>query len=187
MTERKPSGYWTKERCYEEALKYMTKSEFKRKSVTAYCVTRKNGWLDELCPHMTKVYKKWTKETCHEEALKHKTKVEFIKNSKAAYISSYRNGWYDEICSHMDIVGNLVKRLIYVYEFSDKSAYIGLTDNMNRRNNQHMNIDSPVKNHMIETSSIPTLIKLTNYIPVKQAQDMEDFLLNNIERMDGIY
>ena len=48
----KPSGYWTKEKCHEEALKYNTRGEFQKKSSTAYVKSRKEKWLDEICIHM---------------------------------------------------------------------------------------------------------------------------------------
>jgi hypothetical protein len=53
MIERKkPNGYWTKERCTEEALKHETKSEFCLKSGGAYNISKSNGWFDEICLHM---------------------------------------------------------------------------------------------------------------------------------------
>ena len=74
--KRKPNGYWIKERCREEALKYKTKVEFRNNSGGAHTIARSNGWLDEICTHMVrpKAYNfKWTKEKCHEEALKYET------------------------------------------------------------------------------------------------------------------
>ena len=50
--KRKPIGYWTKERCKEETLKYNTRSEFQKGSESAYQAARKNGWLDDICKHM---------------------------------------------------------------------------------------------------------------------------------------
>lgn len=50
MKKRKPKGYWTKERCQEEALKYESRSEFKKYSGSAYNIVKKNKWLDELYP-----------------------------------------------------------------------------------------------------------------------------------------
>lgn len=48
------ANYWTKERCQEESLKYLTRSEFQKKSKSCYMRSLKNGWLDEICKHMTK-------------------------------------------------------------------------------------------------------------------------------------
>jgi predicted GIY-YIG superfamily endonuclease len=45
------NGYWTKEHCREEALKFKTRSEFHNHSY-AYQIAEKNGWLDEICSLM---------------------------------------------------------------------------------------------------------------------------------------
>jgi len=49
---RKPKGYWTKEKCYEVALKYKTRIDFKINYPSAYSSARKNIWLNEICSHM---------------------------------------------------------------------------------------------------------------------------------------
>ena len=41
----KPNGYWTRERCYEEALKYNKKSIFHKNARGAYSSALNNGWL----------------------------------------------------------------------------------------------------------------------------------------------
>ena len=102
MKMRKPKGYWTKNRCHKESLKYKTKKDFM--SSTAYSVSYKKGWLDEISSHMEKSYHQdgyWTKEKCQEESLKYNTRSEFQKNNISSYIISRKNGWLDEICSHM--------------------------------------------------------------------------------------
>ena len=45
---RLPSGTWTKDRCKEEALKYKTKTEFRKNNSSAYQAAYRNGWLDEF-------------------------------------------------------------------------------------------------------------------------------------------
>ena len=45
-------GYWTKERCDEDALKYNSRSEWNKNNSSAYSAAHKNGWLDECCKHM---------------------------------------------------------------------------------------------------------------------------------------
>jgi len=102
--DMKPNGYWTKEKCHKEALKYETRTQYYMFS-TSYSSAKKNKWLDEICSHMnTKKRKKknyWTKEKCHEEALKCKTRNEFKKQFSNVYLKASRSGWLDEICSHM--------------------------------------------------------------------------------------
>ena len=45
----KENNYWTKEKCTEEFLKYNSINQFRKKSQYTYNLSRKNGWLDEIC------------------------------------------------------------------------------------------------------------------------------------------
>jgi len=97
---RKSIGYWTKERCQEEALKYKTRGVFYKNSGSAYGAAFRNGWLDEICSHLilkNKPNDYWTKERCQEEALKHKTRTEFQKMGKGAYSIALKNCWLDDL------------------------------------------------------------------------------------------
>jgi len=97
-----PKGYWTKERCHEEAQKHKTKTEFKKGSSSAYTLSHRKGWLDEICPHMTEIKKtSWSYDGCKQEALKYNSKVSFQKGSNGAYKKALKNDWLDEVCSHM--------------------------------------------------------------------------------------
>jgi len=55
---RKPNGYWTKEKCQEEALKHETKHDFEKMSSSAYQTTNRNNWTEEICSHMIRTRKK---------------------------------------------------------------------------------------------------------------------------------
>lgn len=102
----KESGYWTFERCREEALKYNRRVDFNNGSKGAYQKACKEGWIDEICSHMIMATKKkgfWNdKDNCIEEALKYSTRWDFKVNSCAAYNSCCVHGWLDEVCAHMD-------------------------------------------------------------------------------------
>jgi len=52
--ERKDNGYWTYERCREEALKYISSSELQRKCSSVYNKIYINGW-NELTQHFIKI------------------------------------------------------------------------------------------------------------------------------------
>jgi len=179
--KQKPDGYWTKEKCQEEALKYKTKTEFRNYCSSAYRASLYNNWID-LFSHMTPLYKPkgyWTKKRCHEEALKYKTKTEFKNNTSSAYSIAYNNGWLNDICLHMEIIGNRYTRCIYVYEFKDNHAYIGLTYNLRIRNNSHLSkADSSVYQHIKNNCKNYNLIQLTDYIPVIEAQKLEENYVN---------
>jgi predicted GIY-YIG superfamily endonuclease len=94
-----PRGYWTKERCQEEALKYKSSNELKDVNGYIYVKCFKNNWLDEFFDnHKNKII---TKERCQEEALKYQSRKNFSNNSKPEYTKALRNKWLDDICTHM--------------------------------------------------------------------------------------
>ena len=100
-------NYWTKEKCIEEALKYTSRSEFQKKSKGSYVACYKNGWLDIVCEHMSKIRHEkgyWTKERCLEEALKYKNIKDFQNKSRSAYGSSFINGWLDDFFKKVKIM-----------------------------------------------------------------------------------
>jgi predicted GIY-YIG superfamily endonuclease len=105
ILNRLPKGYWTKERCMSEALMYSSKKDLHDNSVGAYMSMVRNGWLNELCPHMKtkKPNRYWTKEKCKEEAAKYKTLQQFKRDSRSAYLSSFKCGWLSEICLYMKL------------------------------------------------------------------------------------
>ena len=50
---KKPSGYWTKEKLWEETRRYDSRSLFRKNSSGAYYAASKRDLLDEICSHMT--------------------------------------------------------------------------------------------------------------------------------------
>jgi len=107
--ERRRTLIWTKEACVEEAKKYKTRTEWKRKNSASHETARRNDWLNECCKHMFSPLRYpnvrrqkgwWTKEACVEDAKKYKTKLEWQKNGKG-YRAAQKNGWLKECCKHM--------------------------------------------------------------------------------------
>lgn len=47
-TNRKPNGYYSKERCIELSKKFIHPGEFQKKEPSAYAVSRYKGWLKEF-------------------------------------------------------------------------------------------------------------------------------------------
>ena len=45
---KKPSGYWTRERCEEESRKYQSKTEFVKGCPAAHSAAVREGWLDDF-------------------------------------------------------------------------------------------------------------------------------------------
>jgi hypothetical protein len=101
--KQKPNGYWTKEKCLEEAKKYPSISKWQQQSPSSYISSVKLGFKNECCLHMKTTRKPkgyWTKEKCVEDALKYETKVEWERNS-GGYMASGKNKWTEECCRHM--------------------------------------------------------------------------------------
>ena len=53
--KRKPNGYWTIDKVRDEALKYETRKEFEKGSLSAYQIAYRNKWVDDVCSHMRKL------------------------------------------------------------------------------------------------------------------------------------
>lgn len=105
ISNPKPKGYWTKEKCLKIAKKCQSRSEFQKKYCKAYHVSWRKGWLKEICSSMEflrKPHGYWDiKENCINAAKKCETKKEFAHKYNPAYNISRNNGWIDEVCSHM--------------------------------------------------------------------------------------
>jgi len=109
MPSQKPKGYWTKEKCIEDAKKYKKIIEWQKKSASSYNIACKMNWLDECTKHMISPQKPkgyWTKEKCIEDAKKYNSKKEWRINNASAIGAALNNGWYDECTKHMLIKKN---------------------------------------------------------------------------------
>jgi len=106
MSEQKKSKSWkwTKEVVMADALKYTTKSEW-RKNSRAYSMAIRQGWLHEACAHMTVLWKpKWDKEAVFADALKYQARGEWETKSNGAVAAAKRNGWYEQATKHMPML-----------------------------------------------------------------------------------
>ena len=179
--KRVKRGYWTIERCFEEAKKFKYRSTFKKESGRAYSVLYKNGLLDEACKHMIKMdtITKWTKENCIEAAKQCKTKSEFNSKFCGAMTIAKKRGWYNELLQYFTPVGSKYKRCIYVCEFSDNHAYVGLTYNFEKRNKDHLrDKDSSIFKYISLSNLKPLFKQVTEYLDYQEAAIKEGEFLN---------
>lgn len=58
ISKLKPAGYWTKERCIEEALKHHRLMDWRNNNQTSHNAARRNGWYAECTKHMKKLNNK---------------------------------------------------------------------------------------------------------------------------------
>lgn len=86
MAPKAKRNYWTKEICHHEALKFNSRNTFRKQAMAAYSKSHKQGWLDDICGHMTEGRKPnghWTLKACQQEANKFDTRQKFETGSPA--------------------------------------------------------------------------------------------------------
>lgn len=91
---------WDYKSLKKEALKYTSKSEFRKNNNSAYRIAVKLKIQDEIC-----IYDNgnilWTDALLQEEALKYTTKSEFRTINVNAHHAAQRKGVLNKICKHM--------------------------------------------------------------------------------------
>lgn len=149
---RKPNGYWTEEKCAEEAKKYIHRTAFKKGSGGAFNAASKGGFLDNVCSHMEcgcKPRGYWTKERCLSIAAEHKTIGELEKNKPHILNKIRKNNWNLDPSYKMARLGNRHYRRLYAFEFEDGYVYVGLSYNPEKRRDEHLTREkSPVYKHL---------------------------------------
>lgn len=135
---KKPNGYWNRDACYNEALKYKSRNDFQDNNKSAYYAAAKNGWINDYTWFVNRNIK-WTRDTCRSEAEKYNSKTDFMKGSRGAYVVAKRNGWIiDYIWLERRRISD--KPIYIVYQYYDKetnAVYVGLTNNIKTRHRQH--------------------------------------------------
>lgn len=176
----------TEEICRSEALKYKTKMEFYRNGRKYYEFSKKNGIYDEITKHM-----KYKKSDIDEEyailiAKRYKTIKELKKENPKIYNFICYKKIQNKAYSHMERIGNRNKRCVYVYIFSNKTCYIGLTSNLKKRNVEHnFSEKSSVYQYSKENNLvIPEPMQLTEYIDKDEAAKLEIYFSNEYKK-DG--
>lgn len=102
MSKRKPRGYWTLERCMEDAAQYGARLEWSKSNRRAYAAAQRNGWLDQCCANMSGGQFLWAPESCAEDAAKYSSRREWSLKGSGAYNAAIRLGCLDACCAHMD-------------------------------------------------------------------------------------
>jgi len=192
----KPNGYWTKERCIEDSVKYTSERKWRKISGGAYNSALKNGWKNECVSHMEETSNVlmikhkpkgyWTKEKCIEDALRFSSIVEWQTISPGTYTKSREKGWLDECRSHMKPYSNPSKRVIYVIIFPNKYVYIGLTKNIKKRFAAHLtSVSRSICKHMTKFNLKQEDLELkilTDLLNEKEASEKEGYFKEKFEK-----
>jgi len=171
----------TKEECHEIALRYHTPKEWERGDARSYSYAKRLGWIPEITTHMKRIVD-YTPESCHEIALNYETRTEFARGTPGAWNYSREHGILDEVCSHMIIRGSKRKRIIYVFEFDDHHAYVGLTYNLKERLSCHLtNTKSAIYRYLQKTGCNYLFKTISGWLSEKEAQDEEQRMIEKYE------
>ena len=181
----KPSGYWTYDRCYQEAKKYKVKKEFQEKSSGAFFKARKRGWLCDYIwfNEFRKPHGYWTYEMCFLEAKKYETKNEFQRKSSGAYHVALANKWLDD---YTWLIDGRVKLFtdkidsVYAYEFPDNTAYVGRTlmklqEARHIRHTTQGPVSKYAKSHNLE---MPQMKVIEDNLTLEEGLQREDYWVN---------
>ena len=149
----KPNNHWTYDLCKVAASKYTSIFDIRNSEDShAYIRIKKNGW-DKLIEHFIEIKKPagyWDYERCKEQSLKYKTRKDFATNSMVAYKTIRKNKWFN-LLEHMPFQDNIKSRYIYVFEFENNTAYVGLTWNPEKRKKNHLtNTNSRIYKYLNE-------------------------------------
>jgi hypothetical protein len=98
----RPRSYWNYETLKDEAKKYNKRTDFIRKSPTAYQVSQEMGIYDEITHHMPKV-KEWTIDELRKVTSQYDNMPDFQKNEGSAYSRAKKWGVLDDITSHFEV------------------------------------------------------------------------------------
>lgn len=169
---------FTKIDCIKASKPYDFIVDFINAEPSMYNAARRNGWLVEVCAHMHHRVKEWTDELLESEAKKYNHKIEFLRECPSAYTVASRKRILDKICAHMNDLGDLYNRAIYAWEFPDKAVYVGLTCDLERREQQHLtDHNSPVYRYIKESGLIPSYVLKYDYVFVSEAKRLEGEVL----------
>ena len=103
---KRPAGYWTLDKCKEDAQRFNSKSEWEEEAKNSYLAALKKGRIEECVKHMVVLRRKngfWdVKENCIIECSKYDNEVELRKALGSYPIFKIRkNGWFDECTKHI--------------------------------------------------------------------------------------
>lgn len=135
MAKRKPNGYWTLERCKEDAKRFSSRQEWRRSKAGGYPAARRNGWRDECCAHMPSHSEaisasktKWNIESCKKDALRFLTRFDWQRENDSAYRAALRGGFLDECCEHMESAGGTDNDVVYIWREAGTDLHkVGVT------------------------------------------------------------
>jgi predicted GIY-YIG superfamily endonuclease len=150
---------YTDEELVQDALKYSSRADWARAgkeemahgNTSPYWVATARGptFFQNCCAHMPNLRKPFTLDELIQSASRFKHRSDWKKAEPKMYNAAWRRKLLDKCCAHMELKANPYSGdyIIYAYEFSDHSVYVGLTFRTEQRHAQHA-IRGPVSAHL---------------------------------------
>lgn len=150
-----------------------TRTELKQHHRRYFDAMKRLGVLDELYPTPQQKRDAITIEECIVKAQEYTSIGKFRDHHKYMYRRIIEAGVQAEAFKNCNKHG-MFERMIYVYEFSDNHAYVGLTHDYKERGEGHIrDTKSQVYKHIKKTGLQPIRKELTDYMPYDKAQVAE--------------
>lgn len=183
MKQSKYPGYWhSKEKIVDAILTTNSRSDFHKRFPGAAAAARRMNIYEELTNMMVekglwkaKTHIFWNKESCIAEIRNYDTVTDLLNNNMGAYLYARKHGFWDEASKRMKKRGSRRWRKIYVFEFDDHCAYVGLSFDPHKREKDHLrDKDSAVYIHLKEAPCNYEFKELSDFLESNEASIKEE-------------
>jgi hypothetical protein len=170
---------YTNEEVLNEGAKYDTPSDFKKYGTNMYAIAHRRNIIKDIKFKKGYQVNHYTLEEILEEASKYDHPAHLQRENPKIYSAAQKKGVLKLINYKVGYIGSRRKRMVYTYEFSDNSVYVGLTYHEKQRKAVHLADDrSPVAKHIQKTGLTPVYTNITNgYIDAMEAAILEEKLI----------
>lgn len=173
---------FTNQLTYEDCLKFkeehpgLSRNDIKVHYIAYRKAMIRLGCYDELYPVKKATNVRHTDVELIAAAKKYSTVRDMKNENPALLLRIYVRGLKNEALSHMKPLGDRKHRMIYAYEFPDNSVYVGLTYDLEKREEGHKSKpNSAVRKHIEATGLTPIRKTLTEFVPVEEARFLEGY------------
>ena len=136
-----PEGYWNKERVMEKVAASESLKDFKKRFNAAYQAAQVNGWLADVVSVLGHEVEKWTVDKAKLAISTCKDYHDFCTRYRGCWNFLCDRNMLEELTSELERTGSWFYRRIYVFEFKDGHAYVGLAKNPKDRYIEHTKQD----------------------------------------------
>ena len=147
---KKPNGYWDYEKSFAVVERYSRLADFYEKEKGAYSWIKRNNYLNELGEKLklSRInYTSYTKIEILKKAFECKNRKEFRVRFNKHYRAAESREMLGEIFKKLKIAKSCRDpRGIYVFEFPDRTAYVGITNNFRSRYYKHLSAHKIISN-----------------------------------------